>query len=514
MLKVFSRERSEKPPWPPGAEPLLKRIRDAEETPYGLDLPIPPPEGWEIGWAAGALDALLGNPDDSERQVSARTLASAIGSHCRRPSAASFRHLYQLMSRDDAVGVVDGLLAQLGSVGVTHAQVAKVARQIATEAPDLGPVKLAMALLGAAGDSRDLELLHELGRFEELTLYAAVALCNLLETPDRELWRLAQATRGWGRIQTVYRLKDTHDPDIKAWLLREGHHNAVMAEEIAYVCATAGGLRDALAETAPDSALLDGAGDLIRALLTGGPAEDINDYADGPEALSFYVQRLNEDPVSTITRFNAVNHIRKFLDEEAPVWPPQIVFDLRTGTAAYRGRPAWRELVLKALGSDDRTTFFDAAEAAGSFDIDVWPYHFERQRDGRTDEWYWLMQTDDAERVRTVVELAQAQLNLEEVGSGPELSLGLGIEYADDQAVDFIVQDLRRFPGVGWSLIEVALRGRSIRLRSMAVRALDAWGKPNWPPEAPRLIREAMAREPREELRESFEAILAGRPID
>jgi hypothetical protein len=79
--------------------------------------------------------------------------------------------------------------------------------------------------------------------------------------------------------------------------------------------------------------------------------------------------------------------------------------------------------------------------------------------------------------------------------------------------MDFIVQDLRRFPGVGWSLVEVALRGRSIRLRNMAVRALDAWGKPNWPPEAPRLVREAMAREPREELRETFEAILAGRPI-
>lgn len=513
MFKVFGRERPEKRPWPPGAEPLLLRIRGAEEAPDGLDLPMPPPEGSEVGWAAGALDALMGNSDESERQVSARALAAALGAHCRWPSAARYRHLYELMNQNDAMYVVDGLLAQMGNVGVTHAQVAKVARQIATEAPDLGPVKLAIALLGVAGDSRDLELLHELGRFEELTLYVVVALCNLLGEPDLELWRLAKATRGWGRIQAVFRLKETREPDIKAWLLREGHRNAVMTEEIAYVCATAGGLRDALAEAAPDASLLDGAGELIRALLTGGPAEDINDYAEGPATLSLYIRRLNEDPEMSLSRLNTVNHIRTYLNDEAPAWPAQIIFDLKTGAATYRGRPGWRDIILEALGSNDRMTFFGATEAATAFEIDVWPHHFARQRDGRTDDWYWLMQTDDAERVEAVIGLAHAQLDLEKVGSGPGLSLGLGPDYADDRAMDFIVQDLRRFPGVGWSLVEVAVRGRSVRLRNMAIRALDAWGKPNWPAEAPRLVREAMNREPRADLRESFDDILAGRPI-
>jgi len=515
VFKLFGRG-DEQRPWPSDLPSLLQRIREAPETPDGLDLEVSPPEGTEIRWAAGAFDALLGKPDASERQVSARALASALGAQCRRPSAGRYRHLYELMGRDDAITVVDGLLGQLGRAGVEVPQVARVARQIATEAPNLGPVKLAISLLGMAGDSRDMALLHDLGRFEELTLYAVVAMCNLLHDPDRDVWRLAQATRGWGRIQAVYRLKDTEDPEIKAWLLREGHYNSVMAEEIAYVCATAGGLREALESPKVDDALLDAAGDLIVSLLNGGPAEDIHDYADGPAVLVLYVSRLNESGEASLARLNAVNRIRAFADDVAqrPDWSSQVLFDLRTGTAAYLARPAWREMIDAALNSADRATFFGAVDAAPAFGIDAWPHHFARQQNHRAGDWYWLMQTDDRERIEAVVALAEAQLDLAKVGSGPSLSLGLGPDYEDDSALDFVVQDLRRFAGVGWSLVKVALRGRSVRLRNMAIKALDAWTLANWPEDAQFAVREAKAREPDPDVARRFDAILVGRPID
>jgi len=420
------------------------------------------------------------------------------------------------MGRDEAIAVVDGLLEQLEQTGLQAAQVATVAREIATAAPDIGPVKLAISLLGMAGDSRDLALFHELGRFEELTLYSVVAISNLMDDPDREIWRLAQATRGWGRIQAVYRLKDTDDAEIKAWLLREGHYNSIMAEEIAYVCATAGGLREALAAPEVDEALLDAAGDLIVALLSGGPAEDIRDYADGPAALALYISHLNDSDTSSLARLNSARRIRAFVDDadDRPSWPAQILFDLRAGTAAYLARPVWREMINSALSSDDRTTFFAATDAAATFGLDVWPHHFARQRDHLTDDWYWLMQTDDRQRVEMVVALAEAQLDLAKVGSGPSLSHGLGPGYEDDSALDYIVQDLRRFPGVGWTLVEVALRGRSIRLRNMAVKALDAWTQASWPSDAWPAVRAARTRELDPDVAERFDALLAGRAID
>jgi hypothetical protein len=49
-----------------------------------------------------------------------------------------------------------------------------------------------------------------------------------------------------------------------------------------------GELREALSNDTVDDALLDGAGDIIRALITGGPAQDMADYADGAEATRQY----------------------------------------------------------------------------------------------------------------------------------------------------------------------------------------------------------------------------------
>ena len=118
------------------------------------------------------------------------------------------------------------------------------------------------------------------------------------------------------------------------------------------------------------------------------------------------------------------------------------------------------------------------------------------------------MQTDSPDRVEQVLALAREQLDLGKVGSGPSLSLGLGAEFADDSAVDFIVQDLGRFPGFGWDFLRVGLTGRSVRLRNMTLRALAAWGPERWPREVSQLLSAAAAREPDAELRQEMLRLL------
>ena len=120
----------------------------------------------------------------------------------------------------------------------------------------------------------DRPTLEALGAHEEFTLFVAVALANL-HAGEHALWELAKRVDGWGRIQLVYRMTETKDPEIRAWMLRDGFRNSVMDEYLAYTCAVAGGLLEALAPDHIDDALFDGASDIIAALARGGPAEDL-----------------------------------------------------------------------------------------------------------------------------------------------------------------------------------------------------------------------------------------------
>jgi hypothetical protein len=63
---------------------------------------------------------------------------------------------------------------------------------------------------------------------------------------------------------------------------------------------------------------------------------------------------------------------------------------------------------------------------------------------------------------------------------------------------------------MGWDLLKVALKGRTIRLRNMAINALRDWGKPAWPPDALAEIEAAERREPDTKVRARFRALLDG----
>src|SRR5262249_22226983 len=151
-----------------------------------------------------------------------------------------------------------------------------LAHSFVTESPDREPVKFGIAILGLFREPRDRDLFETLGRHDEFTLFCAVALANLSDDPDEALWTLARNVSGWGRIHTVERLARTENPAVKNWLLREGYRNSVMYEYLAATCARTGGLLLALSEDHVDRELLTGAGEIIQALIAGGPAEGID----------------------------------------------------------------------------------------------------------------------------------------------------------------------------------------------------------------------------------------------
>jgi hypothetical protein len=121
------------------------------------------------------------------------------------------------------------------------------------------------------------------------------------------------------------------------------------------------------------------------------------------------------------------------------------------------------------------------------------------------------MQSQSVDRIEQVLALARYSLDLAKVGAGPGTFNGLGPIFNDDRAVDFIVQDLKRFPGVGWDVVKVAMRGRTIRCRNMALNAIAAWGRDAWPADAEDVLTRAFEIEPDDKVRNRIRAVLTGK---
>lgn len=91
------------------------------------------------------------------------------------------------------------------------------------------------------------------------------------------------------------------------------------------------------------------------------------------------------------------------------------------------------------------------------------------------------MQSCGQTHVDAVVSLAEQVLTLNEIAIGPSSELGLGKKYEAHSSLGFVVQELSCFPGIGYRLIEVALKSPVIPNRNTALRTLAKWGRAEWP---------------------------------
>lgn len=477
---------------------------------------------FEFGWAPGALDGAFGHHGGgADAEQAARKVLEALRALTEKTTDGRAQALYSPLLGHPALEYVDQLLPGIAEdVGFDAERLHAVARWLATGAADREPVKCAVALLGLFQDGEDRDLLLTLGRHEEFTLYAAVALQNSEEDSEISLWALACLVTGWGRVQIIERLAETGDEQIKAWMLREGYRNDIMDEYTALICVRTGDLLGALGRPAPDEKLLKGAGSLLSTLIRGrgGPADGIESYPEGAEAAELYMRHLQARELD-LEDFVAVSAIEGFLNEEegeahdpALGWPERraSLLDLTTAVRARRG---WEEKIREGLASSDQQTFWTATEAARALGLDIWEVYFERTKRGE-DYWYFVMQSDDPARIDRVVRLAEERLPLDEIAAGPGEELGLGPEYRHHSALDFVLQDLCRFPGKGWSLIRAGLQSPVVRNRNMAVHALAAWTRAAWPEGAETLLGRAFAAEPVRDTRELMRKALDGEPLD
>jgi len=481
--------------------------------------------GSRFRWVPGGLDgawAYHGSPEQPE--ALAASALDLIRPYCRSPSRRHKLSLYEWAQQHRTLEFADALLDALREEKrIDTARLHDLARSLAVESPDREPVKLGVVVLGLFGGQRDRDVFRTLGRHDEFTLFCVVALANTSDKPEDDLWELAKNVSGWGRVQAVRRLAETRSPRIKDWLLREGYRNSVMYEYLAYTCATSGGLRPALEEDAIDEELMNAAGDIISALMAGGPAENMDDYADGAAVVEGYLRHM-APRASATEHLLVADRIKSWLSDQDADWKARQsrgwTQDRRASLLAscdgILRRPIWQSRISTELQSEDEEVFHRAAQAADVLGMDTWQCHWDRLRKSplKSGRWFHVMKRCDERRVRQVIALAQQSLPLEDIGSGPADEMGIRKQYEPHRCLDFVLQDLGRFPGHGVPLIEVGLRSPVVRNRTMALPALSQWGPDKWPKGIDRMLRDALAKEPEADLKEKMHKVLDGKSLD
>jgi len=479
-----------------------------------------------IRWSAGALDGVMSHhgfePDKPGTEQTRRKIVRSLATLLKRATSENLGAFCGSIQWELLLAEVEELEMAIRARFLPRykPQLAQVGRYLAVRGDDREIVKFGIVLIRISGDQSDIPILELLATHDEFTLYAATALATLAPDPEEALWQAAKRVHGWGRVQVVERLAGTKNRDIQAWMLRDGFRNQVMNEYLAFPCADTGKLHEALSASQIDRALLDGAADILRALVAGGPAESIDDYRQAPEAVRAYLLQVEQVQVLGLRHLLCLASLKGFLSEEecwqerlANGWTGHLRQELRLRCAQAMDRPEWIALIQAGLRSDDLGTFFEADSAARELGINTWDIHFEKVRAAplKSHSWFRLLQQTTEEQIDQILLFAEGAFPLERLSSGPTDSLGLGLKYEVHRAFGWILQELRRFPERGWILIRAGLQSPVVGNRNMALNAFLKWPRASWPEEAHWVIGRAFKAEPNEALRKRLGDCMQGR---
>ena len=527
-----------------GAEaPALLDLIRAWDGAQELDLPDGELTDWDLGevrFAGGALDGILLNhaitPEDEESESRAAGLVDAVEAVTRSLAEEDMERLYTLAREESLITAGDAILEALRArENIDRERLWAVGKWLVETAAHREPLKLGIMILGLGATDEDIDNLKTLARHDEFTLFAAVAIGNLCEEPADHWLELAGTVRGWGKIHLVERLADAalRRADIRDWLLRRGCDNEVEDGYLAYLCATAGDLDGALAAETVDEELLDGACTIILSLIEGGgPSVDIQGYAEGPIAVDHLLRHL-EHRCNSIERLYTVVMIAEWLRWLRPVhevafseereepdeqtrqelremgWSDLLRRELIGRSERVLRAPEWANRVRTAYqaGAEPRSGLaFSCAEVLG---INLWEIGFKQLKKAPHDQklYYDLLRTSDSRKRQTIIDFAEVNLPLDQIGCGPALELGLGDDWDVRGCLDFVLQEIERRGPYSARLTVAALRSPVIRHRLQACQIMAAMEPESWGPQVETALNASLGDEPDEDVRGELESL-------
>lgn len=508
-------------PWAAG--PAILSVIRAWTGRDSCPLPDEPPDfGSKLRFAPGAWDGIathhMGTAGEHEEARHVLTTVAALARLVREDTDEARAALYRLYLDQTLSQHADTILDELRRQDAFgRDDLRPHARWLLQSAAHREPLKLGVLLIGACGTEEDIAPLTDLASHDEFTLFAAVAAGNLVNDPVDVWWEMARRVHGWGKVQLVERLARRAEdrPDLRAWLVRHGCDNNIMPEYLAHACAVGGHLIEALSEEVVDDELLDGACLIVRALLCGGPAADIDDYPDGALAVRSLVVHL-EGRCDCLTRLGAVRQIRDWLETPDATdrdlwaeraergWTESVRADLLAVCHGILDRPGWADAVSAAYQSADANEEHRAWYLAEAVGVDLWEATFTKLHATTLESHlYWrLLRTDDAGRLRSVIAFAEAHLPLAEIATGPADELGLGPAFKTHGCLDMVLQEMKREGVYSPALVATGLRSPVVRNRNMAINALEERPVGEWGAEVVRAVALAVVQEPCDDVRE------------
>ena len=458
-----------------------------------------------VGWSPGAADGVTvhhtSGADDGALSHVPWATHLLVSASCN-PSVDALKSLHAELVRVSPIGYVDELLTSVCDAEPNWEGLGRIARWLIVTSPNRRAVKVGIALLGIVGlNDADVPTMWQLALHEEFTLFAAVALARNSEKPDEIVWELAQQVHGWGRIHCVELLGEATDPRIKDWVLRQGYRNDILIDYTALIATKIGDLAEVLRNN-PDREQLTAAGEILTALLTEGPAEGIEAYPDGEDAVSLFLEHLMSEE-GTLEDFAAVEAISDFLVagsawaiKARSHWSTARCQALAQFASAFLARDHWRDLVLAGLRSDDHHQFALADSAAAELGIDTFEAHVTRiRRNPMGSGWLRAWSQADELRAEELVHLARTLLPLDEI-SRDEWSSESGVGSPAQRALDQTVMALRMYPGVGADLLMTGLESSLPHNRAVALATLSSWPYEVWPNTARQALARVAERDP------------------
>jgi len=431
-----------------------------------------------LRWVPGGLEGLGTRHMQWDGSAKASQAITLLEQYAAGDEAAEAT-LYEMLRADDVVTFYNDTLDVASSrIADAEPRLHELARRLATQSKDRGPVKFGIAMLGSMGDAGDLDIIRRLALHDEFGLYAAEAIAELAPDRQQSLYQMASHVSGWGRIEAVTLMTATPDPQLRRWLLTQAFRNDVTPQYLAFHCATIGNLEGALkgelaaTQTSPassrDGELLAGISDLIQSLIRPAPSKDSQLYEGTSRSAILFLQQVQKRRDSLSFLLTA-----QMLKEYAPssAWSADEKALVETLVAPIINDKSWHKRVISTLG-DDRANLTQAELVARGLDIDTFDIHLRRlEKNGAVPErWRLAFAAADSRQVRLLVYAAEKTF-------GVRFSQGsVGRGKTSDEALEVVLQSVGRLPGVGTAIVDGALLDFSPRVRRAAVETLVRWG--------------------------------------
>lgn len=417
--------------------------------------------------------------------------AEKIGELIKRISndnkAEDKAELYKLIRENRVITFIDELVTYSGENEIEiNENLENLAEESAFHSDEIEIVKFGMFLKGLVGDKKCENKIKTLGKHNEFTLYAVVYLMLTKDNIEDDIWELAKATDGWGRIGMVDLLSKTENIKIKRWLLMEGYKNSADSGYSAYISANTGGLKDLLMKKKISEKELTVATEIIKSLVESRVSENIEDYEDGVDVVKRYLEIIKnrKDNLKFLIVADSINKFIKS-DEydwdkmEKIGWNTEEKENIEALTSKIITSPKWETAFKTAESKVTEENIFEFETVAEILKINLYDYFYNRtvSNPKKSTNWYMLRKYTDETNIDKTIYLANKYIDYKKAEGTPEMGPPLGPDYELYLSISEILQMLADYPNTEENIILAGLKSKNQWNRQAAIITLKKWGK-------------------------------------